>query len=486
MGMSTQTRPTDTPPLSFAFSELHGRQVVADFSAGHLSSDGGVLLLRQIDRGLGVSRELAGCFHDARDPRFVEHPLPSLLSQRLYALALGYEDLNDHNDLRCDPLLAVAVDKADPLGRDRVLPENRGKPLAAPSTLNRLEISNSKSTRYHKLRHDPAAVQSSVLKLGVRCLPKQAREIVLDLDATGNLVHGLQEGRFFNAYYGDYCYLPLYILAGDVPLWAQLRTAEHGAAHGALEALQSVVAAIRRRCPKARILIRTDSGFCNEPFMAWIESQPDLYYCLGLAPNARLTVQVQEALADARAQHCLTGVAARRFKELRYQTLKTWSRPRRVVAKAEVTPQGDNPRFVVTNLPADGFPDDPLSQRFAAPALYEDFYCARGQCENVLKQQLLDLKADRTSTHYLASNQLRLCFSTLAYLLLERLRTLGLHDTALAKATVGTLRLKLLKIAAAVRISARRIYVQMPSAYPYQPLFARCHSRLMALAANST
>ena len=403
----------------------------------------------------------------------------------MYAQALGYEDLNDHADLRRDPLLAVAVEKSDPLGNDRCHPEDRGHPLAAPSTLNRLEISNTKSTRYHKLRHDPAAVQACVLNLGVRCLPKHAREIVLDLDATGNLVHGLQEGRFFNTYYGDYCYLPLYILAGDVLLWAQLRTAEHGAAHGALEALQAVVAAIRHRCPKTRILVRTDSGFCNEPFMAWIENQPNIYYCLGLAPNARLIDQVQIALADARAQHCLTGVATRRFKELRYQTLKTWTRIRRVVAKAEVTPQGANPRFVVTNLPAEGFPDDSPPERFHAQSLYEDFYCQRGQCENVLKQQLLDIKADRTSTHYLVSNQLRLSFSALTYLLLERMRALGLQGTQLANATVGTIRLKLLKVAAAITVSVRRIYVQLPSAYPYRHIFSHCHQRLMALVPNT-
>ena len=480
--MKTQPKTQHQPLL---FDELVGRSVVADFSAGHLSSDGGVLLLRQLDRGLGVSRELAGCFHDERDPRFVEHPLQPLLSQRLYAMALGYEDINDHTDLCRDPLLAVAVEKSDPLGLDRFQSEDRGKPLASPSTLNRMEISNTKSTRYHKLRHDPAAVQACILTLGVRCLPKHAREIVLDLDATGNLVHGLQEGRYFNAYYGDYCYLPLYILAGDVVLWAQLRTAEHGAAHGALEALQTVVAAIRRRCRKARLIVRTDSGFCNDPFMTWIESQPNLYHCLGLAPNARLIDQVQDSLANARARHCLTGAAAREFKELHYQTRKTWTRPRRVVAKAEVTTQGDNPRFVVTNLPAAGFPPDPQPQRFAAQPLYEDFYCARGQCENVLKQQLLDLKADRTSTHYLASNQLRLSLSALAYLLLERLRTLGLNGTHLAKATVGTIRLKLLKVAAAVSVSVRRIYVQMPSAYPYQQIFARCHRRLMALVPNT-
>jgi len=475
-----------TQSQTLLFDDLADRSVVADFSAGHLSSDGGLLLLRQLDRGLGVSRELAGCFHDARDPRFVEHPLQPLISQRLYAMALGYEDLNDHTDLRRDPLLAVAVEKADPLGNYRLHPEDRGKPLAAPSTLNRMEISNSKSTRYHKLQHDPIAVQACVLKLAVRCLPKHAREITLDLDATGDLVHGLQEGRFFNAYYGDYCFLPLYILAGDVLLWAQLRTAEHGAAHGALEALQTVVAAIRRRCRKARIIVRTDSGFCNDPFMAWIESQPNMYYCLGLAPNTRLIDQVQDALADARAQRCLTGVAARRFKELRYQTRKTWTRPRRVVAKAEVTTQGDNPRFVVTNLPADGFPADPLPRFFAAQPLYEDLYCERGQCENVIKQQLLDLKADRTSTHFLVSNQLRLSFSALTYLLLERMRALCLQGTQLANATVGTIRLKLLKVAAIVTVSVRRIYVQLPSAYPYRHIFSRCHQRLMALVPNTS
>lgn len=468
------------------FDDLADRSVVADFSAGHLSTDGGVLLLRQLDRGLGVSRELAACFHDERDPRFVEHPLQQLISQRLYAMALGYEDINDHADLRRDPLLAVAVEKSDPIGNCRFHPEDRGKPLAAPSTLNRMEISNTKSTRYHKLQHDPAAVQACVLKIAVRCLPKHAREIVLDLDAAGDLVHGLQEGRFFNAYYGDYCFLPLYILSGDVLLWAQLRTAEHGAAHGALEALQTVVAAIRCRCRKARIIVRTDSGFCNDPFMAWIESQPDMYYCLGLAPNTRLIDQVQDALDDACAQHCLTGVATRRFKELRYQTLKTWTRERRVVAKAEVTTLGRNPRFVVTNLPVEGFPDDPTPQRFHAQPLYEDFYCARGQCENVLKQQLLDIKADRTSTHFLVSNQLRLSFSALTYLLLERMRALCLQGTQLANATVGTIRLKLLKVAAAVTVSVRRVYVQLPSAYPYRHIFLRCHRRLMALAPNTS
>lgn len=467
------------------FSELHGRQVVADFSAGHLSSDGGALLLRQLDHGLGVSRVLADCFQDQRDARFVEHPLRALLAQRLYALALGYEDLNDHTDLRRDPLLATAVENPDPLGHTRPLPADRGNPLAAPATLNRLELSNNKSSRYHKLRHDPRALEAALLTLAARCLPKRAREIVLDIDATGDLVHGLQEGRFFNAYYGDYCYLPLYIMAGPVVLWAQLRTAEHGAAHGACEALAQVVAAIRRRCPKVRIIVRADSAFATPALLDWCENQPEVYYVIGLAPNPTLVRTVQPALAEARAQHCLTGVATRRFQELRYQTRNSWRHPRRVVAKAEVTTQGGNPRFVVTNLPEEGFRDDPQPQRFKAQALYEVIYCARGQCENVLKQQLLDLNAERTSTHYLASNQLRLWFSALAYLLLERMRALCLRGTELANATAGTIRLKLLKVAASITVSVRRVYVQLPSAYPYQHLFARCHHRLMALAADT-
>jgi hypothetical protein len=483
--MTTSTRRTASPPLPLVFSDLHSRQVLADFSAGELSSDGGALLLRQLDRGLGVSQLLAGCFQDLRDARFVEHPLRALIAQRLYALALGYEDLNDHAQLRRDPLLATAVESPDPRGLSRPRLEDHGNPLAAPATLNRLELSNSKSSRYHKLRHDPRAIEAGLLTLAVRCLPKHTREVILDIDATGDLVHGLQEGRFFNAYYDGYCYLPLYIMAGSKVLWAQLRTAEHGAAHGACEALACVVAALRRRCPKVRILVRADSAFATPALLDWCESQPEVYYVIGLPPNPTLVRTVQPALAEARAQHCLTGVATRRFLDLTYQTRSSWCHPRRVVAKAEVTAQGNNPRFVVTNVPAQGFGDDPRPQRFAAQALYEVVYCGRGQCENVLKQQLLDLHADRTSTHHLASNQLRLWFSAFAYLLVERMRALCLTGTELANATAGTIRLKLLKVAACITVSVRRVYVQLPSAYPYRHLFASCHRRLMALAPDT-
>lgn len=468
-----------TQPLWFP--ELGARSVVADFSGGTLSTDGGALLLRQIDRGLGLSRALAACFFDHRAQPWVEHSLEQLLAQRLYGLALGYEDLNDHQQLRRDPLLAVAAGKADPLGHDRLNPADRGIALAAPCTLNRLELSNNLTDRYHKLAHDPAQVQACLLAMGVRCLPKDTTEIVLDLDSMGHLLHGTQEGRYFSAYYGDYCYLPLYIFAGDIPLWAQLRTCDHDGAQGVVPALAQIVAALRQRFPHARIIVRADSGFCREDIMAWCEGQSEVDYVIGLPKNSVLIDWLGPALADARARRCLSGADSTRvFTEFKYQTQKSWSRARRVIGKAEVSAQGDNPRFIVTSLPAGNFAEamEEAPQRFAPAPLYEQLYCARGEMENVLKQQVLDLEADRMSTHYLASNQLRLWLGTFAYLLLERVRTLGCAGTELARATAGTIRLKLLKVAAQVKISVRRVYIQLSSAYPLQGLFRLCQGRL--------
>jgi hypothetical protein len=465
------------------FDDLGPRRVQADFSGGTLSSDAGGLLLRQVDINLGTTAELAQCFADGRDPDWVDHSVQELLRQRLFGIALGYEDLNDHERLRLDPLLAVACGKTDPLGQDRVLPQFRGIALAAPATLNRLELSNNQATRCHKLPHDPAKIEACLLKQGVRCLPKHARELVVDLDAMGHRLHGLQEGRHFNAYYDDYCYLPLYVFVGDFPLMAQLRTAEHEAAHEAVPALAKVVAAIRRRCRRARIIIRGDSGFGREEIMAWCESQPEVYYCLGLAKNSVLIEKLGLTLATARARYCLCGgTSVREFTEFSYRTHQSWSRERRVIGKAEIMGEGENPRFVVTNLPANGFTDDEEPGRFAPAPLYEGTYCARGDMENLLKQQVLDLRADRMSTAYIASNQLRLWEAMFAYLLMERLRTQGLSGTELERATAGSLRVKLLKIAAQVRVSVRRVYVQMCSAYPLQALFRRCQRRLMALA----
>jgi len=466
------------------FSDLGNRKVVVDFSAGDLSSDGGVLLLRQVDHGLGLSRALAGCFHDTRDARFVDHSLPQLIAQRIYGQALGYEDLNDHAFLRRDPLLAAACDKLDPLGQDRFNPAFCGAALAAPCTLNRLELSNNKSTRCHKLSHDPSRIEQCLLTMGVRCLPKHAREVVLDLDAMGHLLHGAQEGRHFSAYYDGYCYLPLYVFCGDVPLWAQLRTADADGAEGTVPALEKIMAAIRKRCPRARIIVRADSGFCREEIMAWCERQSEVYYCVGLPKNSVLLERLAPSLFDAQARWCLSGAASTRvFTEFEYQTQKTWSRARRVIGKAEVSVAGQNPRLVVTNLPAGGFPDDDDSTRFAPARLYEELYCARGEMENVLKQQVLDLQADRLSTHYQASNQLRLWLATFAYLLLERVRAIGCAGGELARATAGSVRLKLLKVAAVVRVSVRRVWVQLSRAWAWQEQFRACHARLSAWSA---
>src|SRR5664280_427023 len=358
---------------SLLFDDLGPRQVQADFSGGHLSSDGGVLLLRQIDRGLGISRALAQCFHDTRNQVFVDHSVEELLAQRLNGLALGYEDLNDHDTLRLDPLLAVAAGKTDPLGGDRI--HDQSCALAASSTLNRLELSNNKDDRYHKLSHDARKIEQLLLEMSVRCLPKHAREIVLDLDGMGHLLHGLQEGRHFSAYYDGYCYHPLYIIAGDIVLWAQLRTSESHTGSDVVEALKKIVPAIRRRCKKARLIVRADSGHCRPEIMDWCETQ-EVSYCLGLQQNPRLVERLGPALGEARARHCLCGGSSVRvFAQFEYQTLQSWSRARRVIGKAEVSAQGDNPRFVVTNLPAAGFAGDKDRGRFQPARLYEELYC---------------------------------------------------------------------------------------------------------------
>jgi hypothetical protein len=484
----TASSTTDCSKQPLLFQDLGSRKVVADFTGGTLCSDGGVLLLREVDGPLGLTRKLAGCFHDARRQVFVDHSLPQLLAQRIFGLAHGYEDLNDHEQLRLDPLLAVACGKEDPLGEDRFNPAFRGIALAAPSTLNRLELSNNRSGRCHKLAHDPAQIEACLLEMGVRCLPKHALEVVVDLDSMGHRLHGSQEGRHFSAYYDDYCYLPLYAFVGDFPLWAQLRTSDQDGAQGVVPALEKMVAAIRKRCHKARIIVRGDSGFCREEISAWCESQrPVVYYCLGLSKNSVLIERLGPAMAQARARRCLSGApSVRVFVEFEYQTHKSWSRPRRVIGKAEVLAEGDNPRFVVTNLPVGGFKGEKDRKRFTPARLYEELYCARGDMENKLKQQVLDLRADRMSTHHLASNQLRLWLAAFAYLLLERVRTLGLAGTELARATAGSIRLRLLKVAAQVRVSVRRVYVQLSSTYPLQEIFRLCQRRLRQAALESS
>ena len=409
-----------------------------------------------------------------------------LLAQRIYGLVLGYEELNDHQWLRSDPLLATACEKRDPTGQDRFNPAHRGAAWAGASTLNRLELSNNQHTRAHKLEHDPGRVEACLLQMGVRCLPKHATKIVLDLDAMSHRLHGMQQGRHYRAHYDQYCYLPLYVFVGDYPLRAQLRTSDQDGSRRSGGCPGADRPAIRKRCRRARIIVRGDSGFCREEIMAWCEGQTEVYYCLGFAKNSALVERLGPALAAARTRWCLCGgTPVREFTEFAYQTARSWSRARRVIGKAEVTAQGPNPRFIVTSLPANGFKEDEDKSRFTAARLYEELYCARGEMENVLKQQVLDLRADRMSTHYLASNQLRLWLAAFAYLILERLRALGSFGTELAQATVGSVRLRVLKVAAQVRVSVRRVYVQLRSAYPLQNLFRLCHRRLQSLRTAS-
>lgn len=463
------------------FQDLGQRKVVADFSGGHLSSDGGALLLQQVDSGLGISRTLAACFKDQRDAKRREHSVEELVRQRIFALSLGYEDLNDHAQLRRDPLLATVVGKADPVGTGRRLQKDRGYACASPATLNRLELGTKFSDRYRKIQADPAQVEAAVLELGVRCLPKDQQLFVLDFDATDDPLHGRQEGRFFHGYYDSHCYLPLFCFVGDVPLWAQLRTSNQDASAGTCEALEKIVPAIRRRFPNAKIVVRADSGFSREAILAWCEGQKEVYYLIGMARNARLETLVAPALMRAQERHCLTGVPAREFLEREYSTLNSWSRPRRMLCKAEVLAgMKSNPRFVTTNIPAKGLRTSrgELLLSGEVSSLYEKQYCGRGNAENRIKQMVLDLKSDRTSSSWMASNQMRLWFSTIAYLLLERVRSIGLKGTEWAKASLGTLRLRILKVAACVRVSVRRIHVALSSAFALQGIYRQAARRL--------
>lgn len=454
---------------------LGSRQVLADFDGGDISSDGGVLLLRKTEEITGVIRQFAACFDDHRNPDRVEHSAEQLLAQRVYALALGYEDLNDHDDLRYDPLLATVVGKLDPTGESRSQGRNRGKALAGKSTLNRLELSPvgaGKHSRYKKITCRTRDVERLFTRLFLQAHDTPPTRIVLDLDATDDPIHGHQFGRFFHGYYKNYCYLPLYIFCGDHLLLARLRPANIDAAAGSVKHLEQIVAQIRAAWGGVKILIRADSGFCREEIMAWCESN-DVDYLLGLAKNDRLIAMIEAESTQARQQFEATGEPSRVFAELRYQTLKTWGRERRVVAKAEHLSKGANPRFVVTSL---------REQDRAAGVLYEDDYCGRGEMENRIKEQQLHLFADRTSAKTMRANQVRLFCSSIAYVLLNALRRLGLTGTELAEAQCETIRTKLLKIGALVRVTVRKVWVKMSSSCPYAEVFRKVHTRLSCLS----
>jgi hypothetical protein len=466
---------TDCSSEQLEFQGVGGRRVVAQFDAGRTSSDGGVLLLREVAERTGWLDRFAGCFRDGREAHRVEHPVATLVKQRVLGIALGYEDLNDHETLRDDALLALAAGQPDVLGVERARARDRGHALAGKSTLNRLELHGGKAnTRYQRIQHDGAALERQFVECFLDAHEKAPDEIVLDLDATDDPVHGGQEGRFFHGYYGHYCYLPLYVFCGDHLLVAKLRTADRDAAAGSVEELTRVVGQIRARWPAVSITIRADSGFAREPLMAWCEAN-GVGYVLGLARNARLQRAIGAALNEAKQRCAATGEAVRIYQELDYRTRKTWTRARRVVAKAEHLPGEPgkaNPRFVVTSLPA---------EHTAAAPLYERLYCARGDMENRIKEQQLDLFADRTSTATMRANQFRLWLSSMAYVLVAELRRTALVGTALATAQAGTIRLRLFKLAALVRVSARRIVLSLSSSYPLQALFKQALANLTAV-----
>jgi hypothetical protein len=453
------------------FQPLAGRDVVAQFDGGSITSDGGGLLLRETERVTGIIRRFAGCFTDHRKPERIEHTVEELVGQRVYGLALGYEDLNDHDALRHDPLIGVLAGKADPEGQTRRRARDRGKGCAGKSTLNRLELTPvraSAKSRYKKIAADRRAVEDLFVQVFLESFGQAPERIVLDLDATDDPLHGNQSGRFFHGYYRSYCYLPLYIFCGEHLLCARLRPSDIDESAGSVKELKRIVGMIRSAWPTTQIVVRADSSFCRESLMAWCE-QHGVDYVLGLARNSRLEAELAESLEQAKRQFASTGQAARVFKDFLYRTLESWSRSRRVVGKAEYLPKGANPRFVVTSL---------SPTRWPAQTLYEQEYCGRGEMENRIKEQQLWLFADRTSASTMRANQLRLWLSSVAYTLMLALRRVGLKGTELARAQCGTIRTKLLKIGALVRVTVRKVWVSLSESFPYVSVFRRVYAHL--------
>ena len=455
--------PAECTPSLFGFEAVERKAVVAAFDGGNITSNAGALLLGQVDRGLGLVRRFAACFTDRRDARYVEHAVETQVGQRIFGLALGYEDLNDHDELRKDPTLAVLAGKLKPRLRGDC------EALAGKSTLNRLEhTAKRQAAKYHKIDCDGAQVDALLVELFLEAHEAAPQEIVLDLDNTDIALHGLQQGRFFHGHYDEYCYLPLYVFCGRHLLLAELRRADVAGSAGAVAAMARMVAQIRERWPRVRIVLRADSGFANDELMRWCEASR-IDFVFGLAGNSRLQAALAGQLAEARRRCLASGAAARVFRDFRYRTRDSWSRARRVVGKAEHTPQGANPRFVVTSL---------KHRRLGDPrALYEELYCARGEAENRIGEQF-ELFADRASSATMPANQLRLWFSAMAYVLVDTLRRVGLRHTQFADAAVATIRRKLLKIGALVRSSVRRLHFALASSCPNQVEFEMAYIHL--------
>jgi len=443
---------TECTPGRFEFSTGGSREMVAEFNGGAISSDGGGLLLQEADKKLNLLSRFSECFLDRRNPLLVQHSLAEMMRQRVYGLALGYEDLNDHQQLRQDPLLRVLAGKREP-GKEA---------LAGKSTLSRLELGTAEANRYKKITFWRDAIDELLVNVFLESYETAPQEIILDIDTTDMAIHGQQEGKFYHGYYGHYCFLPLYIVAGDHVLCARLRPSNIGPAVGCVKEVERIVGQVRARWPRVRIILRGDSGFSHNDVMTWCE-QNQVDYVLGLARNKRLEALIADAAVQAQKQFESTQQPARIFVEFEHETLSgSWTQKRRVVAKAEHIDGKSNPRFVVTSLSA---------EHWAAQGLYEKLYCARGDMENRIKEQF-SLFADRVSASTMRANQLRIYFSVMAYTLLRGLRQFGLKATQLASAQVGTIRLRLLKIGALIRVTVRKVWVQMASSYPNQALFA--------------
>ena len=451
---------TECSQSGFGFEALGSREIVARFDGGAISSDGGAFLLRQTDRRLNLLPRLAECFLDGRNQEQVEHSILEMLSQRIYGLALGYEDVNDHEQLRRDPVFGILA------GREAL-----EEPLAGKSTLNRMELGAGVKDRYKKITFWKDAIDELLVKVFLETYQKPAEQIVLDIDTTDLPLHGKQEGRFFHGYYDSYCYLPLYVFCGEHVLCARLREANHDAAFGSLAEIERIVGQIRSAWPEVKIILRGDSGFCRNELMSWCESHR-VDFVFGMARNQRLRKIIGAEMHAATQQWNQTGKAARVFKEFDYRTKKTkkggWDRERRVAAKAEHIDGKENPRFIVTSLKSEEWP---------AQALYEELYCARGDMENRIKEQF-SLFADRVSAETMRANQMRLYLSAMAYVLVSGLRRLGLQATELAQAQVSTIRTKLLKIGAQIRVTVRKVWVSMASSYPWQGLYQQVWANL--------
>jgi len=465
---------TECTKKRYLFQALGRREILADFNGGTITSDGGGLLLREVEKRTNILDRFAKCFTDHRKQDLIEHSVLDLVSQRVFAIALGYEDLNDHDELSSDQLLAVMVGKSDPTGEYRLLQRDKGHALAGKSTLNRLELTPEDAgpeSRYKKIVMNTEAIDALLVDTFIESYPKPPKQIILDVDATDIPLHGKQEERFFHGYYDTYCYLPLYIFCGEELLCARLRPANIDGAAGTVEELKRIISRILVAWPHVKIVVRGDSGFCREDIMSWCEA-PDnnIDYLFGLAKNNRLIKEIEDELAEAKVMFECSGEPSRRFKDFCYQTLNSWSKPRRVVGKAEQLAGRSNPRFIVTSL---------SKEEYDARSLYEDEYCARGDMENRIKEKQLMLFADRTSSAKMRANQLRIYFSSIAYVIMQALRRVGLSGTKMAKAQCETIRLKLFKIGAQVKMTVRKIWIAYADGYPYADIFRQVYQNLL-------